>query len=275
MNQIPDLQAVTSVLHEAVAKEGLDRYREVIGRDKKKTKFDGSFVTELDQRLQESILSACMDRWPQYDVLGEEMDHSNQVRVCSSDSPGFWVLDPLDGTTNFIAGFPFFGVSLALIIRGEPKLAIVYDPVRGEYFSAKHGEGAKLNGQPLCPSPEREIDQCIANIDYKRLVKELAERLVSSPPYRSQRNLGACVLEWCWLAAGRIHLYLHGGQKLWDYAAGSLILKEAGGDAITLAGNSLEYSKLKKQSVVAANNQELLHNWYRWIAQNHPSGKRM
>jgi len=125
-----------------------------------------------------------------------------------------------------------------------------------------------VNGVRLCACSEKTLTNCIANVDYKRLVGELAARLARSPPYRSQRNLGASVLEWCWLAAGRFQLYLHGGQKLWDFSAGYLILLESGGAATSLSGQSLDCSKLRKRSVVAAVNADLLALWVDWINAN-------
>lgn len=231
-------------------------------------KLDGSYVTEVDRTLQDRLLEALETRWPGFGAIGEEMAHSDQVSICASSDAGYWVIDPLDGTTNFTAGFPCYGISVALVVDGEPTLAVVYDPVRRECFSAAAGEGAWLNDAPIQSADYQTLEECIANVDYKRLVGALAVRLVQSPPYRSQRNLGTSVLEWCWLAAGRIQLYLHGGQKLWDFAAGYLILKEAGGAATTLSGATLHCDSLRKCSVVAAASPDLLAQWSAWININ-------
>ena len=231
-------------------------------------KNDGSYVTKVDQALQDALEEKLKLLFPWYGFIGEEMEHSDQVSICNSSKHGYWVIDPLDGTTNFSSGFLCFGISVALVVNGEPELAVIYDPVRAECFSAKAGDGAFLNGEKISCNQSLALDECIANVDYKRLVGELAERLVRSPPYRSQRNLGSSVLEWCWLAAGRVQLYLHGGQKLWDFAAGYLILKEAGGAATTLSGEKLDCGSLKKRSVVAAVNPELLSQWSSWININ-------
>ncbi len=231
-------------------------------------KQDGSLVTEVDQEIQRQLKRILTSKWPEYGFIGEEMPHGEQVKICQQSEHGYWVLDPLDGTTNFTTGFLFFGVSLALIIDGLPVLAVIYDPVRDECFSAQQGRGAFLNNKPItCPNTKNMSD-CVANIDYKRLVIDLATQLVRCPPYRSQRNLGSSVLEWCWLAAGRIQLYLHGGQKLWDFSAGYLILQEAGGAATSLSGLPLDCGNLRKRSVVAAVNQDLLTQWVEWIDDN-------
>src|SRR5690606_12906787 len=120
-----------------------------------------------------------------------------------------WCLDPIDGTSNFASGMPFFSISLALIEKGEVTLGVVYDPVMNECFSAKKGAGAWLNGQRLnAEISGLALNQTLAIIDFKRLPKSLCQRLVDEKPYGSQRSLGSIALELCWLAAGRAQLYL-------------------------------------------------------------------
>ena len=232
-------------------------------------KKDGSFVTVVDRRVQQLLMEKLEANWPGYGAIGEEMEHADQVSICNQSSNGYWVIDPLDGTTNFTSGFLFYGISVALVTDGQPILAVIYDPVRKECFSAEKGKGAFLNGEQIFSQQTATLEKCIANVDYKRLVGELAARLVKSPPYRSQRNLGSSVLEWCWLAVGRVQLYLHGGQKLWDFAAGYLILTEAGGAATSLSGKPLDCASLRKRSVVAASNPALLRQWSSWIDMNY------
>lgn len=104
-------------------------------------------------------------------------------------------------------------------------------------------------------------------VDFKRLGSVLATELVTRPPYSSQRYLGSGALEWCWLAAGRFHVYLHGKQKLWDYAAGALILSEAGGCAETLQGEPIFSHELQPRSVVAAADARSFAEWRTWLAE--------
>jgi len=101
-----------------------------------------------------------------------------------------------------------------------------------------------------------------------RLAAPLAARLGAHPPYGSQRNFGASSLDWCWLADGRFHIYLHGGQKLWDYAAGSLILAEAGGRSQTMEGEAVFAFELAPRSVVAARDPRLFTAWQAWVSQH-------
>ena len=266
MSGLPELSALRQILTDASEKAGLSSF----GLRETKAKVDGSVVTEIDHEMQRLISTELKTGWPEFSFMGEEMDHDEQARiVLEGQDQGFWTLDPLDGTTNFAMGFPFYGVSLALVKNGEPKLGVVYDPVRRECFSASAGGGAYLDGVPLkTPQAPLALRECVANVDYKRLVSGLADSLVRYPPYRSQRNLGSSVLEWCWVAAGRVQLYLHGGQRMWDYAAGSLILKEAGGVFSTIPGNILDCRKLTKRSAIAAITPELHRLWIGWVREN-------
>lgn len=237
-----------------------------MGTAAQREKADGSLVTEVDEALQAALTEALSQRWPEYPLLGEEMSPDEQRRLLAEHGEGVWCLDPLDGTTNFASGLPFYSVSLALLVEGRAVLGAVYDPQRRECFSAAVGEGAWLDGQRLSLGESgSSLRDCIGVVDFKRLDKSLAARLAQSGPYRSQRNLGSCALEWCWLAAGRAQLYLHGGMKLWDYAAGSLILSEAGGHSCTLDGEAVEVAEVVPRSVVAAVDGGLFRQWREWL----------
>ncbi len=229
------------------------------------TKADGSPVTPVDLAVQERIRHELSSRWPAIGFLSEEMSHAEQQAAMDSEE-FYWCLDPLDGTTNFVAGVPLFAVSLALLSAAGSVLGVIYDPVRKELFSARRGHGASFNGQALhCIAPVTDLHSCIAAVDYKRLPSKLRCRLAASAPFRSQRNIGTVALEWCWLAAGRFQLYLHGGQKLWDYAAGELIFREAGGIAQTLEGEELYTGRLVSRSAIAAGNRRLFQLWHESI----------
>ena len=229
-------------------------------------KADGSLVTEADLVMQSALAEALQRHWPDIDILGEEMDVSAQQRALQQAGTGVWCIDPLDGTSNFSIGVPYYAVSVALLRNNQVELGIVYDPSRKECFAAARGQGAWLNGQRL---PQQQLStvlsQGMALIDLKRLTPGLASRLAANPPYKSQRSFGAVALDWCWLAAGRCHLYLHGRQKLWDYAAGSLILLEAGGSAVTLDGGPVFSPTLQPRSAAAALDPSLFKQWTQWL----------
>ena len=159
-----------------------------------------------------------------------------------------------------------FAVSVALMKQGRSVLGVVYDPVADEVFHAEKGGGAWLGDERLpIKTHVPHIRNSMANVDFKRLGKGLAGELAASPPYSSQRNYGAGTLEWCYLAAGRVDLYLHGGQKLWDYAAGALILEEAGGCMCTLENDDFWADDLWRRSVIAARDPGLFQVWKNWI----------
>jgi len=191
-------------------------------------KADGSVVTETDLACQHFIEQELLKIDPKIGFLGEEMSQAQQLNCLQQRGGTFWCLDPLDGTTNFATSFPGFSISLALIRNGSVELACIHDPVRSETFSAFLGGGAFLNGQSIHCSEEVELSNSVGFIDFKRLQKETASRFATEKIYRSQRNVGSCALEWAWLAAGRGQFIIHGGEKLWDFAAGSLLASEAG-----------------------------------------------
>jgi myo-inositol-1(or 4)-monophosphatase len=228
-------------------------------------KADGSFLTEADLVMQQGIADELKKLWPETVFLGEEMSAEEQTSLLSATDP-VWCLDPLDGTSNFAAGIPYFSVSLALIEAGEVTQALVYDPIRDECFTANQEQGARLNDQPLeLANAGVNLRHATALIDFKRLDAELATRLVTQIPYASQRSFGSVALDWCWLAAGRCHIYLHGRSHIWDYAAGNFILNKAGGFSSTLDGEPVFIKKLQPRSSVAAIDQALFSEWSAWL----------
>ena len=227
-----------------------------------KLKADGSVVTEADIAMQHAVVEALASRWPHCQLLGEEMTEAEQQSLLNNNTAGLWVLDPLDGTSNFASGIPIFSTSLALISEGEVQLGLIFDAVRNECFSAIKGQGAWLNRQPLRLRNERtQLAQCVAQVDLKRLPTSMALKIVAQHPFASQRNFGSGALDWCWLAAGRAQLYVHGGQNLWDYLAGQLILAEAGGFAQSFDGAAVYRRSLQPRSIVAAVNKPLFQAW--------------
>ena len=229
-------------------------------------KADGSLVTEADIVMQSALASALHQHWPEFDVLGEEMDVSTQQKAIEQSGSGVWCIDPLDGTSNFSVGVPYYAVSVALLRNDQVEMGVVYDPSRKECFAATRGGGAWLNDERLRKRfLSTPLSEGMALVDLKRLPAGLASQLAAEPPYKSQRSFGSVALEWCWLAAGRCHAYLHGRQKLWDYAAGSLILLEAGGSAITLDGGPVFAPTLKPRSAAAALDAAVFSEWRQWL----------
>jgi myo-inositol-1(or 4)-monophosphatase len=228
-------------------------------------KVDGSVLTEADLAAQHALFQRLQAIAP-YPVLGEEMTEDEQESVWGLGDDGFWCVDPIDGTSNFVNGLPFFAISVALVRNRKSVLGVVYDPSADEAFYAVEGQGAFMNGERLpLKSPPTELNRCMAGIELKRINRKLAGRLAFEHPFSSQRNLGASTLDWCYIAAGRMHIYLHGGQKLWDYAAGCLILQEAGGAACALDGSDFRGENPWNRSVLAALTPDLLRQWKAWV----------
>lgn len=259
------LDALVQIVKIAAREELLPRFAESVRRYKP----DGSIVTEADFAMQQRMTAELAVFAPQYRLLGEEMTGEEQGELLRADQGGLWCLDPLDGTSNFASGIPFFSVSLGLLIDHKPALGLVYDPVRDECFTAVKGQGACLNGRPLrCAALGLPLRKVIAVVDFKRLSPPLAGALVARPPYSSQRNFGSVALEWSWLAASRFQVYLHGRQMLWDYAAGALILAEAGGCMENLRGEPVFSTQLLPSSAVAACDHKLFADWKKWLGEH-------
>lgn len=255
------LPGVIAAVKAVAAREIMPRYLRVAHRRKS----DGSLFTEADIAAQEALALRLKELYPG-PVVAEEMTQAQQAEQWLAGDAGLWCVDPIDGTSNFVNGLPYFAVSVALMRHGRSVLGVVYDPIADEVFYAEQGGGAYLNGERL---PIKEVAPALggamAAVDFKRIGPRLARELAVFPPYSSQRNYGASTLEWCYTAAGRFDLYLHGGQKLWDYAAGSLILAEAGGGMCSLETDDFWAGPLWQRSVIAALDHELFGAWKQWI----------
>ncbi len=255
------LATLQGIIIPAAREELLPRFTRVERQHKR----DGSVITEADLAMQSRIAADLQAQWPDTVFLGEEMAEQEQAGLLASEQP-VWCLDPLDGTSNFAAGIPFFCVSLALLQGGKVTLGIIYDPVRDECFSADAATGAQLNGESLrVKASGLTLAQTSALIDFKRLAPALATRLVTEIPYASQRSFGSVALDWCWLAAGRCHVYLHGRSGLWDYAAGNYIFHQAGGHSCSLDGEPVFTHALTPRSSVAAVDEDLFREWTAWL----------
>lgn len=239
-----------------------------LGAQLSKRKDDGSLLTQTDLALNNAFLAYLHQRFPHIPALSEEMEEEEQVQLLATGS--CWLLDPLDGTSNFTHGIPIFSVSLALMMQGQVVAGMVYDPNRNEVFTAINGQGAMLNNKPLKLSHDGvdNLKHAMAVIDTKRLSNTLSAAIAVQHPYHSQRSFGSVALDWCWLACGRIQTYLHGKQKLWDFSAGALIAQESGALASTLEGKSILYTPitLSPRSAVGAC-PSLAAIWPQWIVQ--------
>ncbi len=255
------LPAVIEAVKLVAEKEVIPRYLRVAHHHKS----DGSVFTEADIAAQESLTEK-LTKIHTCPVVAEEMTQEQQLQQWRVGDEGLWCIDPIDGTSNFVNGLPYFSVSVAFMQHGRSVLGVIYDPIADEMFYAKKGGGAFLNGERL-PIKEYSphLGNALASVNFTYLNGNLVQSLAMSPPYSSQRNFGASTLEWCYTAAGRFDVSLHGSQKLWDYAAGCLILEEAGGLMCTLEHDDFWVGPLWERSVIAAINPALFAAWKTWI----------
>jgi myo-inositol-1(or 4)-monophosphatase len=213
------------------------------------SKGPNDFVSEVDQAAEQAIIEVLLEAYPGHGILAEESGRQHGAR----HSDFVWIIDPLDGTTNFLHGFPVYAVSIALAHRGQVQQAVVYDPTRNDLFYASRGRGAFLNDKRLRVSKRTRIGDALIGTgfpfrkgdNFKRYVKMFEEVMQSCA---GLRRPGAAALDLCYVAAGYYDGFFETGLNPWDVAAGSLIITEAGG----LIGNFTgEADYLYQREVVA------------------------
>ncbi len=206
------------------------------------------FVSEVDHEAEQAIIKALLDAYPHHSILAEESG-------AAGNSEFQWIIDPLDGTTNFLHGFPQYAVSIALAHRRVLTQAVIYDPVRNDLFTATRGHGAYLNDHRLRVSKRIKLQQSLigtgfpfrefAHIDtYLAMFRDLTQKTTGL------RRAGAATLDLAYVAAGRLDGFWEFGLGAWDMAAGSLLITEAGGLVGDLEGNS---GYLESGNIIAAN----------------------
>jgi len=218
------------------------------------TKGPNDFVSEVDRKAEEIIIQILLEAYPGHGILAEESGREHGAR----DSEYVWIIDPLDGTTNFLHGFPVYAVSIALAHRGVVQQAVVYDPTRNDLFFSSKGRGAFLNDRRLRVSKRLRIADALIGTgfpfrkgdNFKRYVKMFEEVMQSCA---GLRRPGAAALDLCYVAAGYYDGFFETGLSPWDVAAGSLIVTEAGG----LIGNFTGESDFLFQREVVAGNPKV------------------
>ena len=198
------------------------------------TKSTNDYVTEVDQAAEDAIISTILEAYPGHGILAEESGREHGAR----HSDYVWIIDPLDGTTNFIHGFPVYAVSIALSFRGQVQQAVVYDPARNDLFYASKGKGAFLNDRRIRVSKRTRLKDSLIGTgfpfrkgdNFQRYLKMFEDVMVQCA---GLRRPGAAALDLCYVAAGWYDGFFETGLSPWDIAAGSLMITEAGG----LVGN--------------------------------------
>ncbi|MDH4072716.1 MAG: inositol monophosphatase [Gammaproteobacteria bacterium] len=194
------------------------------------------FVSDADYAAEQAVISVIHKHYPDHAIQAEESG-------VSGESDYVWIIDPLDGTTNYLHGFPVFCVSVALAHKGRVEHGVVYDPLRQEMFTASRGQGAQLEGRKIRVSGLIDLDRALIGTGFPyRTSNEAFEpymkMLVSALHHTAGvRRPGAAALDLCYVAAGRLDGYWETGLMPWDMAAGALILREAGGIVSALDGS--------------------------------------
>lgn len=207
------------------------------------------YVTDIDQQVERKIISLIQKGYPQHSFLGEESGQSGE-----EDS--LWVIDPIDGTRNFIHGFPHFAVSIAYLYRNRLEHGVIYDPLRQELFTASRGKGAHLNERRIRVSAQKKLSHSLLgtgfpshhSLEVQNRYLKMLQSIV--PICGDVRRAGAATLDLAYVACGRLDGFWEMGLKLWDIAAGVLLIKEAGGIVCDSEGGE---TYLKTGNVVVAN----------------------
>jgi len=196
------------------------------------------FVSEVDREAERTIVETLLGTYPDHAILAEE----GTAKGANADAENVWIIDPLDGTTNFLHGFPQYCVSIALAHRGQIAHGVIYDPVRNDLFTASRGRGAFLNDHRIRVSKRQHLRDCLVGTGfpfrdgsyldtYMRMMKAMIEQTAGL------RRPGAAALDLAYVAAGFYDGFWEVGLNAWDVAAGSLLIQEAGGLIGDLAGD--------------------------------------
>ena len=209
------------------------------------------FVTEVDQAAETAIIETLLTAYPGHGILAEESGQEFGAK----DSEFVWIIDPLDGTTNFIHGFPVYCVSIALAVKGKVEQAVIYDPSRNDLFTATKGRGAYLNERRIRVSKRTQLKDCLVSTgfpfrpgdNFKSYLNMMADVMHRTA---GLRRPGAAALDLAYVAAGFTDGFFETGLSIWDVAAGSLLVTEAGG----LVGNFTgEADFLEQRECLAGN----------------------
>jgi myo-inositol-1(or 4)-monophosphatase len=222
-------------------------------------------VTEADVASEKLIIERIKSHYPRHAILAEE---SGRVESASGNSEWKWIIDPLDGTTNYAHGYPCFCVSIALECAGVIEIAAIYDPTRDEMFSAERGQGATLNGRRMRVSDVEDLNAAMLCTGFPYNVRErpnFAREFTNfTMTAQAVRRDGSAALDLAYLACGRFDGFWEDGLNAWDVAAGVLLVAEAGGQVTDFSGNPLDIYTPK----VLASNGLIQNDMMRVLATN-------
>jgi myo-inositol-1(or 4)-monophosphatase len=235
----------------AILRYGVEQERQV------QSKGYADVVTDIDKASEELLVGAINKRYPDHAIVAEEGSNSD------GQSEYTWVIDPLDGTLNYLHGLPIYCVSVGVLRAGQPFIGVVYDPTRDELYTAERGQGAYLNGRRLRVSATNELQRALltTGFPYNRFsqndnnLREFAHILLH---VQDVRRPGSAALDLCYAAAGRSDGHWELGLKPWDVAAGALIVHEAGGRLSDWQGNEWQIGTDRLLATNGLIHQEML-----------------
>lgn len=232
---------------------------------------DVDLVTEWDQKVEKLLIGGISSKYPDHRFIGEESTASGE-KVELTDAPT-WIIDPIDGTMNFVHGLPHTCVSVALLINKIAEIGIVYNPILEQLFTARKGQGAFLNGAPIHVSNEKELHKALVmmemgtsrNPEKLKIVLKNITLLITH--VHGIRSLGSAALNMCMVALGGADVSFEFGIHAWDIAAGDLIVREAGGVSIDPAGGPFD---VMSRRTLCASSKELAQQLSKILIQYYP-----
>uniref|UniRef100_A0A7N8WS62 Inositol-1-monophosphatase n=2 Tax=Mastacembelus armatus TaxID=205130 RepID=A0A7N8WS62_9TELE len=245
----------------AIARKAGEVVREALGDDRKVTLKSSSvdLVTQTDQQVEKLIIQSVKDKFPTHRFIGEESVAAGEA--CDlTDSPT-WIIDPIDGTTNFVHAFPFVAVSIGFSVNKQMEFGVVYSCLEDKMFTARRGKGAFCNGEPLQVSNQKDIEQSIIATEFgSSRDPDTVDKIFSSLrnilciPVHGVRSAGSAAINMCLVASGCVDAYYEIGIHVWDIAAGALIVSEAGGVLMDVEGGGVD---LLSRRIIAANSRTI------------------
>ncbi len=232
------MHALLNVAVMAARRAGNTLIRKMVNLDQLKVELKGrnDYVSDADRAAEKAVIDCIHKHYPEHAILAEE---SGAI----GESDTVWIIDPLDGTTNYLHGFPVFAVSIGVQEKGRMEHAVVYDPLRQELFTASRGTGAQLDGRKIRVSGQMNMERALIgtgfpfrqeNLDISAYLNMLSKTISHTS---GVRRVGAAALDLCYVAAGRLDGFFETGLASWDLAAGGLIIREAGGMISGLDGS--------------------------------------
>ncbi|XP_069575425.1 inositol monophosphatase 1-like [Brachyistius frenatus] len=259
----------------AIARKAGEVVREALVDERKVMTKSSSvdLVTQTDQKVEQLIIQSVKEKFPTHKFIGEESVAAGESCVLT-DSPT-WIIDPIDGTTNFVHAFPFIAVSIGFSVKKQMEFGVVYSCLEDKMYTARKGKGAFCNGEPLQVSAQQDIKQSIIATEFgssrdpetvDNIFRSL--RSILCIPVHGVRGAGTAAINMCLVASGSVEAYYEIGIHVWDVAAGSLIVSEAGGVLVDVEGGDVD---LMSRRIVAANSRTIARRIVKEIASFSPS----